>query len=197
MLILTGHFGNWEVATVAGIAQFPADARPVPLRAPRDQAALARRARDAALRRSAGFGVVGKRGSLDAMLERLARGDAIVFPFDQHAQPPDGIDVEFFGHAGVDVQEPRDHRARHRRAGGAGDELARARRPPRAALRGADRRRSSDENTNEAIRRTTRAYNAALERLVLRHPEQWYWVHRRWKTSRARGAGASCEQLAA
>ena len=36
-------------------------------------------------------------------------------------------------------------------------------------------------NTNEAIRLTTRAYNAALERLVLRRPEQWYWVHRRWK----------------
>ena len=36
-------------------------------------------------------------------------------------------------------------------------------------------------STNEAIRLTTRAYNEALERLVLRRPEQWYWVHRRWK----------------
>ena len=32
-------------------------------------------------------------------------------------------------------------------------------------------------------RRNTRAYNAALERLVLRHPEQWWWVHRRWKAA--------------
>ena len=38
------------------------------------------------------------------------------------------------------------------------------------------------ENTNEAIRRNTRAYNAVLERIILRRPEQWYWVHRRWKT---------------
>ena len=37
------------------------------------------------------------------------------------------------------------------------------------------------ENTSEAIRRNTRAYNAALERAILRRPEQWYWVHRRWK----------------
>jgi lauroyl/myristoyl acyltransferase len=36
-------------------------------------------------------------------------------------------------------------------------------------------------NTNEAIRLTTGAYNEELERLVLRRPEQWYWVHRRWK----------------
>jgi KDO2-lipid IV(A) lauroyltransferase len=37
------------------------------------------------------------------------------------------------------------------------------------------------EDVDEAVRRNTRAYNAALERLVLRHPEQWWWVHRRWK----------------
>jgi KDO2-lipid IV(A) lauroyltransferase len=35
----------------------------------------------------------------------------------------------------------------------------------------------------EAIRRNSRAYNAALERLILRHPEQWWWVHRRWKAA--------------
>ena len=29
----------------------------------------------------------------------------------------------------------------------------------------------------------TKAANASLERLVRRHPEQWFWVHRRWKTS--------------
>src|SRR6266851_7119571 len=48
--------------------------------------------------RQAGFGVLGKRGSLDAILERLAAGDMVVFPFDQHASPPDGIESEFFGH---------------------------------------------------------------------------------------------------
>jgi lauroyl/myristoyl acyltransferase len=32
--------------------------------------------------------------------------------------------------------------------------------------------------------RTTRAYNAALERLVVRHPEQWWWVHRRFRRAR-------------
>jgi lauroyl/myristoyl acyltransferase len=39
------------------------------------------------------------------------------------------------------------------------------------------------ENTGEAIRRNTRAYNAVLERVILRCPEQWYWVHRRWKAA--------------
>ncbi len=29
----------------------------------------------------------------------------------------------------------------------------------------------------------TRAANASLETLVHRHPEQWFWIHRRWKLS--------------
>jgi len=38
-----------------------------------------------------------------------------------------------------------------------------------------------DADANEAIRLTTRAFNRALERLIVRRPEQWWWVHRRWK----------------
>jgi KDO2-lipid IV(A) lauroyltransferase len=37
-------------------------------------------------------------------------------------------------------------------------------------------------DAKDAIRATTRGYNEALERLILARPEQWYWVHRRWKT---------------
>jgi KDO2-lipid IV(A) lauroyltransferase len=44
---------------------------------------------------------------------------------------------------------------------------------------------------NEAIRLNTRAYNAALERMIVRHPEQWWWVHRRWKAWPQRGRNAS------
>jgi KDO2-lipid IV(A) lauroyltransferase len=36
-------------------------------------------------------------------------------------------------------------------------------------------------DAGEAIRLNTRAYNVALERMILRHPEQWIWMHRRWK----------------
>ena len=37
------------------------------------------------------------------------------------------------------------------------------------------------EDPGDAIRQNTRAYNVALERMLLRHPEQWIWMHRRWK----------------
>jgi KDO2-lipid IV(A) lauroyltransferase len=39
-----------------------------------------------------------------------------------------------------------------------------------------------DPDAKEAIRAATRSFNEVLERLILARPEQWYWVHRRWKT---------------
>jgi len=182
VLLLTGHFGNWEVATVAGIGGFPQM---------RGRFHFVRRALkpdwlDRLVTRRfvrAGFGVLPKRGSLDAMLDRLAHGDMIVFAFDQHASPPDGIAVDFFGTPAWTFKSL----AIIALATGA---------PvvPATSWREADGRHVlrfeapippvEDASTNEAIRLTTRAYNAALERLVLRRPEQWYWVHRRWKTVR-------------
>ncbi|HET9047185.1 MAG TPA: 4'-phosphopantetheinyl transferase superfamily protein, partial [Casimicrobiaceae bacterium] len=166
VLILTGHFGNWEVATVAGIQQYPQVhgrfhfvRRPIK---PRWLDALVNRRF-----RKAGFGVVGKRGSLDRIVERLEAGDVVVFPFDQHASKPDGIDVEFFGHPAGTFKSL----AILALATGAPVLPAASWRKPdgRHVLRFEDPLPVVDhDNTNEAIRRTTRAFNAALERLILR-----------------------------
>ena len=184
VLVLTGHFGNFEVSTLAGLMQFPEVHGRIhfvrrPIKPAWLDALVNRRMREA------GFGTIGKRGSLDRMLALLEQGDAIVFPFDQHARRPDGIAVEFFGHAA-----------------GTFKSLAiialatRAPVLPAAAWREPDGRHVlrfeealpviESEDTDEAIRRNTLAYNQALERLVVRHPEQWWWVHRRWKPLGAR-----------
>jgi lauroyl/myristoyl acyltransferase len=81
----------------------------------------------------AGFSVFPKRGSLDAMLARLKQGDVIVFPYDQHAQPPDGIEVDFFGHPAWTCKSLAT--IARRRAGVASGRLAGTWRPARAALR--------------------------------------------------------------
>ena len=181
VLILTGHFGNWEVATIAGIANYPEV---------KGRFHFVRRAvKPAWLDRivnrrfnAAGFGVFPKRGSLDAMLEKLAAGDAIVFPFDQHAQPPDGIESEFLGHPAWTFKSL----AIIALATGAPVLPATTWREPdgRHVLRFEDPIWPVEhENTGEAIRINTRRYNAKLEEFVLRRPEQWYWVHRRWRTN--------------
>jgi len=179
VLVLTGHFGNWEVATIAGLAHYP-DLRG---RVHFVRRAIKPRWLDALVTRrfnQAGFGVIGKRGSLDRILDLLAAGDVIVFPFDQHANPPDGIAVDFFGSPAWTFKSL----AVLALATGAPVLAATSWREQdgRHVLRfGAPIAPVEADDTNEAIRRTTRAYNAALEQLVLARPDQWYWVHRRWK----------------
>jgi KDO2-lipid IV(A) lauroyltransferase len=189
VLVLTGHFGNFEVATLAGLGHYPGftgrfhfvrrSIKPRWL-----DALVTRRFREG------GFGVIAKRGSLDAILERLAAGDIVVFPFDQHAGPPDGIAVDFFGEpawtfkslaiialaTGAPVVPASSWRERD------GRHVLRFE-APLAPIDCAD--------AGEAIRRNTRAYNEALERLILRCPEQWWWVHRRWKAGAQRAGNAA------
>ena len=40
----------------------------------------------------------------------------------------------------------------------------------------------------DAVRAITERYTAALERMIRRHPEQYFWLHRRWK-SRPKASG--------
>ena len=187
VLVLTGHFGNWEVATIAGIQNYPEVRgrfhfvrRPIK---PRWLDALVTRR----FNRS-GFGVIGKRGSLDDIVTLLERGDVVVFPFDQYAGGKDGIDVEFFGERVGTFRSL----AVIALASGAVVLPAACWRTPEGShvLKFEEPVAAVDvENTSEAIERTTRAYNAALERLIVRHPEQWWWVHRRWRHARRKGRG--------
>ncbi|HOX90001.1 MAG TPA: 4'-phosphopantetheinyl transferase superfamily protein [Burkholderiaceae bacterium] len=193
ILILTGHFGNWEVSTTAGIAHFPELHGRIhfvrrPIKPEWLDRLVTRRFEEA------GFGVFSKRESLDAMLEALARGEAVVLPFDQHAAPPDGIAVEFLGHPAWTFKSL----AIIALATGAPVLPGSSWREPdgRHVLRFEEPLAPIEHrSTTEAIRLNTRAYNQALERLVARHPEQWYWVHRRWKhvepRARRRGSAAT------
>lgn len=179
LLFLTGHFGNWEVATVAGIKQFT-EYRGFfhfvrrPLKPRWFNEFVTRRFQ------RAGFGSLDKRGSLDRILDLLASGAILVYVFDQHAGKRDGIPVDFFGHpantfkslailamsTGAPVIPASSWRAPD------GSHVLRFEEPlPLIEC----------EDVGEAIRKNTRAYNAALERMLLRHPEQWIWMHKRWK----------------
>jgi KDO2-lipid IV(A) lauroyltransferase len=128
----------------------------------------------------AGIRSLPKRGSLESILERLEAGDVVVFPFDQHAHKKDGVRVEFFGHPAGTFRSL----AILARATGAPVVPAAAWReaPGRHVLRFEEALAWIEcEDYDEEIRRNTREYNAALERLILRHPEQWWWAHRRWR----------------
>jgi KDO2-lipid IV(A) lauroyltransferase len=183
VLLLTGHFGNFEVATAAGIAQFPeARGRFHFVRRPIKPRWLERFVYGRS--RRLGFGSLPKQGSLDLFIERLAAGDIVLFPFDQYALGRDGIEVDFFGHPAGTFRSL----ALIARATGA---------PvvPAATWREHDGRhvlRFEEALPPLHVRTTMRRFDATpepttmLERLILRHPEQWWWMHRRWKRTKAR-----------
>jgi KDO2-lipid IV(A) lauroyltransferase len=180
LLLLTGHFGNWEVSTVEGIAQFPQYRglfhfvrRPLK---PRWLNELVNRRF-----RRAGFGTLAKRGSLDTILDLLSHGAIVVFVFDQHAGRKEAVAVDFFGHTAHTFKSL----AVLALSTGAPVIPVSSWREPDGShtLRFEDPLpRIERENTTEAIRLNTQAYNTALEQMLLRHPEQWIWMHRRWKT---------------
>jgi KDO2-lipid IV(A) lauroyltransferase len=179
LILLTGHFGNWEVSTVAGISQFPQFKGLFhfvrrPLKPELLNQLVTRRFR------RAGFGTIAKRGSLDTILDLLAGGAVVVYVFDQHAGGKEGVVVDFFGHPAATFKSP----ALIAMASGAPVIPATSWREPDGThvLRFEDPIPLVEcEDTGEAIRQNTRAFNAALERLLLRHPEQWIWMHKRWK----------------
>lgn len=179
LLLLTGHFGNWEVATVCGLDRFP-QYRGLfhfvrrPLKPHWLDAFVTGR-----FRRS-GFGTLAKRGSLDAILKLLAGGAMLVYVFDQHAAAKDGITVDFLGHPASTFKSL----AVLALNTGAPVIPASCWREPdgKHVLRFEPELPLIEcEDAGEAIRLNTQAYNAALERILLRHPEQWIWMHRRWK----------------
>lgn len=182
ILLLTGHFGNWEVSTVAGIRRFPEYQNLFyfvrrPLRPKWFNDFVTWRFR------KAGLGTLSKRGSLDQIIELLGQGAIIVNVFDQHAHQREGVVVNFLGHPAstfkslaliaMETGAPVIPSSSWREPDGT--HVLRFE-EPLPVIECAD--------VGEAIRRNTQAYNDALERMLLRHPEQWIWMHKRWKVKR-------------
>jgi KDO2-lipid IV(A) lauroyltransferase len=179
VLVLSGHFGNWEVVLPRAIESFPQYRgqfhilrRPLRL-GPFDRLVTHRM-------RKSGLEVIPKRGSLQTILDRIGAGDAVVFIMDQHAGARDGVLSEFFGCpawtfrslalVALSTKAPVVPAAVWREADGA------------HVLRFEEALWPVDGATaDEAIAANTRRYNEVLERIIIRHPEQWFWFHRRWK----------------
>jgi len=180
LLLLTGHFGNWEVATVAGMGQFPQYRLLFHfVRRPLKPLWL----NDFVTRRfqRSGFGTLAKRGSLDVILKLLAGGAILVYVLDQHAGGSDGITADFLGHPASTFKSLA---VLALYTGAPVIPACCWREPDGTHVLRFDEPLPLIEcdDTGEAIRQNTRCYNAALERMLLRHPEQWIWMHRRWKS---------------
>lgn len=183
VLVVTGHFGNWEFAPIGGVlnfkqfsGQFHFIRRTIGFKAL--EKILFRRYYQT------GLHVIPKKNSLEKVCIALENNHAVIFVLDQHASlvNRDGIAVEFFGkkagtyrslatlarHTGLPVVPAAGYRLPN----------------GKHVLEFFDPIPWKDyESTQESLYQNTLAYNQALERIVLANPEQWNWMHKRWKLS--------------
>jgi KDO2-lipid IV(A) lauroyltransferase len=175
LLLVTGHFGNWEVAGYTlSLFGFPAHAIARPLDNPFVDDFLRR------FRQRTGQKLLAKKGDFEQMLHILAGGGVIGTLADQDAGQR-GLFVEFFGrpastHKAVALlalenQVPMLVIGAARRGGPLHYEVI------------VDDLILPEEYTGrtDAVPAITQRFTTALERIVRARPEQYFWLHRRWK----------------
>ena len=187
-LLVSAHFGNWElVGHAIGAMGFKSYAIARVLDNPYLERFTLR------LRQSAGQSLIAKKDDFDRLTVAMQAKAKVATLADQDAGPR-GVFVEFFGrpastHKAVALMAiefdavmivfgaPRVNRALHPAL------------PPMPGMESVyyavevedviDPRQYGGRT--DAVKAITQRYTAALERLIRRHPDQYFWLHRRWK----------------
>src|SRR6266545_3105783 len=175
LLIVTGHFGNWEMAGYAlGLLGFHTHASARALDNPYLNAFLLK------FREKTGQTILDKERDFQQIEAVLRSGGVLATLADQDAGQR-GVFVDFFG------RPASTHRAVALLALEHGAAMAvtgtpRVAEPLRYRVITEDILLPEDyERDPNAMRAITARYTAALERLIRAHPEQYFWLHRRWK----------------
>ena len=177
VLITTGHLGNWEMLVLGFAALYePISYLARPLDNPKIDDMLN------ALRTRFGNNPINKTNSAMTAIKILREGGILGILADVNAHPKEGVFVPFFGVPACTTS-------------GAALIAIRA-----DALifptfcvwdRGAKRYKFVHGKLLEPIKtgdikqdiiETTAAYTAEIEKIIRQYPDQWMWIHRRWKT---------------
>jgi Kdo2-lipid IVA lauroyltransferase/acyltransferase len=176
MIMLTGHFGNFEISNyVLGTLGFETTAigRPLDNRYVNDWLM--------GVREKQGGKIIAKKGATEEVTEVLEKRGVVGFVADQNAGSK-GVFVDFFGRKAstyksigllameynvpVVVGYARRVGDRYRFIVGAQD-----------VIRPEDWR-----DVDDPLKYITQRYTKAIEDFVRKDPGQYWWVHRRWKT---------------
>lgn len=179
VLLASAHLGSWELfAEVMARRQIALSAVVRPLAGAFNEWVVNNR-------KGAGVELILQRGALRKMLAALERGRAVVQLIDQVLPAKDGVFVPFFGRLASTTP--------------AVSMAARVSKAPVyvvAAVREGERLRmfvegpvpfvdTGDRDRDLTIH--TAALTAILEGLIRKYPDQWLWLHRRWKVAPPQG----------
>ena len=134
------------------------------------------------MRERNGVETVNRRNSIKKVFKQLREGNAVTFVVDQNMTSDEGIFLDFFGKPACTMTA-----------------LATVARKTKSAVITASIFRSDDaksyrikfsaplpwlekETAKEEIEANTLLYNQTIEKMILAQPDQWIWMHKRWKT---------------
>ena len=178
VLLFTAHFSNWELSAAAGALLIKPS---LVLYRTLDSAVLEHLVLK--VRSASGNTLLPKEHAMRAMLRGLKRNEIVGLLIDQNMAWHEGVFVEYFGrpactttglallalHTGAPVLPGYIARlpdGRYRLVIG----------PEVEVIRTGDR--DADVLVN------TQRFTKVIEEAVRQYPEQWFWVHQRWKTQR-------------
>lgn len=177
VLFLTGHMSAWELAPFAHAMYGHALHFLVrPIANPRVDALINR------YRCLSGNQPIDKNRSARAMLKVLGQGGTVGILSDHNASLDEGVFVDFFG-VPASTTSGLARIALHTDAAVVPGFLCWDERAGKYRLQfqpAVELVRTGDEH--EEIRENTARFTRVIEDYVRAHPEQWLWVHRRWKT---------------
>ena len=172
-IVLTGHYGSWEIASYA-LALYH---RPphVVVRPP-DNPFLARRVDE--MRGRFGAESIYKRGAVAGMLAELRAGNTVGIVLDQRVPPPHGLVLPFFSRP---ARTSTTTATLSLRTGAPAM-------PMFAYPVERDRWRvellepiEPTGKGRDAIAALTQRYLDVVEQYIRQRPERWLWMHRRWR----------------
>lgn len=175
VLILTAHFGNWDLLGMFTIMRgyhLTFISKDLKNKTINEMWMM--------LRERFGVGIIPAHNSARAALRVLRRNELLGFILDQNRPRDAGIFADFFGRPActtpglaifsAQAQAPVVPVFIHRTPDG------------NHVIRALPAIEPPPDREPETIRKATREYNLIIENQVRQHPEQWIWLHRRWKT---------------
>jgi KDO2-lipid IV(A) lauroyltransferase len=172
VLLLTAHLGNWELLAAShAVTGLGLSVVVRPLDDPMLDRLVER------FRRRGGVAIISKRGGLREILDALRRGRMVGVLLDQNASRGEGVFAPFFG---TPASTSRALALVSLRTGA-------------PVVPVFIRRLSGGRHRVEVepalplpldgdVAGYTTAFNRAIEDAVRRAPEQWFWMHERWRT---------------
>ncbi|MBN1155754.1 lysophospholipid acyltransferase family protein [candidate division KSB1 bacterium] len=178
VLLVTGHIGNWELlGAYLAIKGYPLYVIGAPLYDPRMDQILVKN------RENSGLKYIPRGDSTRLILKALKNREMIGILIDQDSRHVSGEFVDFLGH---EAYTPVGPAVLAMKTGAPLVPLAiHLRSDYHHVIEIGDviELESSDDEKADRIQNTLKC-SKAVETFIRKHPKQWVWMHRRWKTKR-------------